>query len=507
MTDHLHYTRVTSVVAAANSIQRGSALLQNLSCRNAVSQILRESTLHMRLSSLWRRTASMAQLQELFNRAVEPLPAIEDKSFASHFDSFADKQIVLLGDGSHGTSEFYRARAEITKRFIQKHGYTMVAVEADWPDAEAIDRYVRMRPGPKAQIGGIAKGYEPFKRFPTWMWRNREMQDLVEWMRDWNKDQPPERRAGFYGLDLYSMGASIRGVIDYLDSVDPMTGKEARLRYGCLDPWVDDPTAYGLASIRGMEDCEPQVLDMLRHMLERRLEYMQADPRDGEEYHSGKQNAYLVRDAERYYKAMYWSSASSWTLRDTHMFDTLHRLLQHRPPPNHKALVWAHNSHVGDARYTSMGTRRNEINIGQLCRERYGRENVAILGCGTHTGTVAAAHEWDEDMEVMNVNPSRDDSWEIVAHNSGIPSFLLDLRRNHLDPSLRTALSEEYRLQRFIGVIYRPDTEKISHYSHAVLHKQFDGYVWFDRTKAVQPLETVQPATPLGKEETYPFGL
>ncbi|KAJ5183514.1 hypothetical protein N7492_001130 [Penicillium capsulatum] len=449
----------------------------------------------------------MAQLQELFNRAIEPLPAIEDKSFASHFDSFADKQVVLLGDGSHGTSEFYQARAEITKRFIEKHGYTMVAVEADWPDAEAIDRYVRMRPGPKAQIGGIARGFEPFKRFPTWMWRNREMQDLVEWMRDWNKDKPPERRAGFYGLDLYSMGASIRGVINYLDSVDPATGKEARIRYGCLEPWMEDPTSYGLASIRGMEDCESQVMDMLRHMLEKRLEYMQSDPRDGEEYHSGKQNAHLVRDAEKYYKEMYWSSASSWTLRDTHMFDTLNRLLQHRPPPAHKAIVWAHNSHVGDARYTSMGTRRNEINIGQLCRERYGHENVAILGCGTHTGTVAAAHEWDEDMQVMNVNPSRDDSWEIVAHDTGIPSFLLDLRRTRLDPALRLALSGEYRLQRFIGVIYRPDTEKISHYSHAVIHKQFDGYVWFDRTRAVQPLETIQPATPLGKEETYPFGL
>lgn len=464
----------------------------------------------MRLSSLWRRSLPMAQLQELFNQAIEPLPAIEDRNFASHFDSYADKQVVLLGDGSHGTSEFYQARAEITKRFIEKHGYTMVAVEADWPDAEAIDRYVRLRPGPKAQIGGIAKGHEghePFKRFPTWMWRNREMQDLVEWMRDWNKDQPPERRAGFYGLDLYSMGASMRGVIDYLDRVDPKMGKEARRRYGCLAPWAEDPASYGLASLRGMEDCESQVMDMLRDMLEKRLEFMQRDVHDGEEYHSGKQNAYLVRDAEKYYKAMYWSSASSWTLRDTHMFETLSRLLQHRTPPAHKAIVWAHNSHVGDARYTSMGTRRNEINIGQLCRERLGHENVAILGCGTHTGTVAAAHEWDEDMEVMNVVPSREDSWEIVAHNTGVPSFLLDLRRGRVEPNLRAALAAEWRLQRFIGVIYRPDTERISHYSSAVIHKQFDAYVWFDRTHAVKPLEVVQPATPLGREETYPFGL
>lgn len=446
------------------------------------------------------------QLQELYNSAVRPLPDIQDSEFASNFDDFADHKVILLGDGSHGTSEFYTARAEITKRLIERHGYTMVAVEADYPDAEAIDRYVRQRPGPKAQIGGIAKGYEPFNRFPTWMWRNREIQDLVEWMRDRNAKLPQEKRAGFYGLDLYSMGTSIRAVIDYLDQVDPQASKEARKRYGCLEPWVEDPTTYGLASLRGMEDCEVQVLEMLRDILAKRLEYSQFDVRDGEEYHSGEQNAFLVKDAERYYKSMYYSSATSWTLRDSHMFDTLRRLLNHKPA-NDKAVVWAHNSHIGDARYTAMGMRRNELNLGQLCREGLGRENVAIIGCGTHTGTVAAAHEWDDDMEVMNVMPSRDDSWEMLAHDTGIPSFILDLRRDRIDPELRAALAaEKTRLERFIGVIYRPDTERISHYSQAYLHNQFDAYVWFDRTQAVQPLEKIQPATPLGKGETYPFG-
>ncbi|OOQ83780.1 putative erythromycin esterase [Penicillium brasilianum] len=449
----------------------------------------------------------MAQLQELFNQAVKPLPKIEDESFASYFDSFADKQVMLLGDGSHGTSEFYHARAEITKRMIKEHGYTIVAVEADWPDAEAIDRYVRLRPGPKAQIGGKAKGFEPFKRFPTWMWRNREMQEFVEWMREWNSTQPPEKRAGFYGLDLYSMGSSIRAVIEYLDRVDPQAGKIARKRYGCLERWVENPSTYGLATIRGMEDCEPQVITMLRDILANRLEYIESDPRDGEEYQSSSQNAFLVQDAEQYYKSMYWSSACSWTLRDTHMVDTLQRILKHRPPPEHKAVVWAHNSHMGDARFTSMGSRRNEVNVGQLCRERMGSENVVILGCGTHTGTVAAAHEWDDDMEVMAVNPSRKDSWEIVAHNTGVPRFLLDLRLERIDPILRAALARENRLERFIGVIYRPDTERMSHYSQAQLHRQFDGYIWFDHTAAVRPLEAIQPLTPLGKEETYPFGL
>ncbi|KAH2317722.1 hypothetical protein KXV92_002919 [Aspergillus fumigatus] len=449
----------------------------------------------------------MAQLQQLFTEAAQPLPPISDPSFGSHFDNFGNYKVVLLGDGSHGTSEFYAARAEITKRLIEHHGYTMVALEADWPDAEAIDRYVRQRPGPKAGIGGKARDLEPFKRFPTWMWRNREMQDLVEWMRNRNAKLPNEKKAGVYGLDLYSMGASIRAVIDYLDRVDPPAGKEARRRYGCLQPWVDEPSAYGLASLRGMEDCESGVLQMLRDLLDKRLQYAQHDVRDGEEFHSGEQNAFVVRDAERYYKAMYYSSASSWTLRDTHMFDTLRRLFRHKPA-GAKAIVWAHNSHCGDARYTSMGTRRNEVNIGQLIRENFGRENVAILGCGTHTGTVAAAHEWDDDMQVMKVRPSRDDSWEIIAHDTGIPSFVIDLRKEHLDPALRTAMAaENSRLERFIGVIYRPDTERISHYSQAYLHNQFDAYIWFDVTEAVKPLEKVQPKTPLGQDETYPFGV
>ncbi|KAJ5748303.1 uncharacterized protein N7511_009999 [Penicillium nucicola] len=389
----------------------------------------------------------MSKLQVLFNSAIQPLPAIEDQSFASDFDSFAGKQVMLLGDGSHETSEFYSARAEITKRLIERHGYTMVAVEADWPDAEAINRYVRLRPGPKSQLGGIAKGYErPSTDFQHGCGVTLEMQQLVEWMRDRNQRLPPERRAGFYELDLYSMGASIGAVIDYLDRVDTQASKQARRRYECLEPWIDDPT-------RGL--------------------------RDGDEYHSGEQNAYLIRDAEKNYKAMYYSSASSWNLRAIHMFETLERLLQHHE--GQKAIV--------------MGFRRKELNIGQLCRERLGRENVTILGCGTHTGTVAAAHEWD------------DDSWEIIAHDTEVPSFVLDLRQNRIDTSLRAALAAEQRLQRFIGVIYRPDTERISHYSQVFLHKQFDGYIWFDETQAVSSLEVVQPDTPLGKGETYPFGL
>ncbi|PYH88665.1 erythromycin esterase [Aspergillus ellipticus CBS 707.79] len=446
-------------------------------------------------------------LQNLISAAARPLPPIDDPSFASHFDSFANHRIVLLGDGSHGTLEFYSARAQITKHLIEHHGFTTVAVEADWPDAEAIDRYVRQRPDPAAKIGGRTRdNEEPFKRFPTWMWRNREMQSLVEWMRNHNANLPDHQKVGFYGLDLYSMGTSIRAVIEYLDRIDPPAGKEARRRYGCLQPWVDDPTAYGLASLRGMANCEKGVVDMLRDLLNQRLQYSEEDPHDGEEYHSSQQNAYLVRDAEQYYKAMYYSSALSWTLRDTHMMNTLRRILYHKPPGS-RAVVWAHNSHCGDARYTGMAA-RNEVNIGQLCREHFGRGNVALLGCGTYTGTVAAAHEWDEDMQVMTVLPSREDSWEWLAHHTGLSSFLLDLRPTRMDPELRGIMATEtQRLERFIGVIYRPETERVSHYSEADLQNQFDGYVWFNRTAAVKPLEVVQPKTAMGLEETYPFGL
>ncbi|KAL4911338.1 hypothetical protein BDW74DRAFT_7633 [Aspergillus multicolor] len=459
-------------------------------------------------------TTRMSDLTALFRSSIRPLPPIQDPSFASPFDTFAHNRLVLLGDGSHGTSEFYAARAEITKRLITHHEFTMLALEADWPDAEALDRYVRQRPGRQAKIGKSRSKAElegqdddeVFERFPTWMWRNKEMQDLVEWIRDHNASLPAEQKVGIYGMDLYSLGTSMKAIISYLDHIDPSMAKEARKRYGCLDPYTEHPQDYGLDALRGFKDCEKGVVNMLRELLQKRLEYAE-HPGDGEEFHSSEQNAYVVRDAERYYKAMYYSSAGSWTLRDSHMVDTLKRLMKHKPEGS-KAVVWAHNSHCGDARHTAMGNRRKEVNIGQLCREVFGAENVALIGCGTHTGTVAAAAEWGDDMEVMDVRPSMRESWERVAHDTGVESFLLDLREDKMSREVREALSKENRrLERFIGVIYRPDTERVSHYSAADLVNQFDAYVWFDTTSAVKPLEKVQPRTALGEGETYPFGL
>lgn len=424
------------------------------------------------------KIAKMAPpLKDRIRSAARALPPITDPSFGQHFDWLGKYNVVLLGDASHGTSEFYQARAEITKHLIKTHGFNAIALEADWPDAEAIDRFVRQRPGPQVKPPPEER---PFRRFPTWMWRNREMQDLVHWLRDYNATIPNERRAGCYGLDLYSLGASLHAVIRYLDSVDPKMAKLARRRYGCLERWVDDPSAYGLASmIGGFETCEKTVINMLMKLLQKRLEYSAVN-QDGEEFHSAEQNARLVVDAERYYRAMYYRDNKSWNLRDTHMFETLQRLMEFKK--NAKAVVWAHNSHLGDARYTGMGRRKGEINLGQLCRENFGQD-VAIVGCGTHTGTVAAAHEWDEPMVVMNVNPSRSDSYERLAHEAGLERFLLDLRRGECDESLREELRKE-RLERFIGVIYLPETERQSHYSHAMLAEQFDAYLWFDNTKA-----------------------
>ncbi|KAF2096257.1 hypothetical protein NA57DRAFT_43806 [Rhizodiscina lignyota] len=439
---------------------------------------------------------------ETVKSAAQKLPGIDDAAFGPCFDKFAKSRVVLIGDASHGTSEFYRARAAITQRLISHHGFNVVGIEGDWPDVRAVDRFVRSNPAPKS----VAR--EPiFKHFPRWMWRNKEMQEFVDWLREHNAHLPPNKRAGVYGLDLYSMGASIKAVIEYLEERDPETAAIARKRYGCLEPWVENPARYGRVALnKGYAPCEKGVVEMLRQLLAKRLTLAM---HDGDDFLDAEMNARTVKDSEQYYRAMYYADEDSWNLRDGHMFETLRLLLKVKPGA--KAVIWAHNSHVGDARYTSMGQSRGEHNIGQLCKQHFkdSPEDVTIIGCSTHGGndsTVAAADNWDEPMRIKQVNPSREDSYEHIMHDTGIPSFLLDLRNRPENDEVREALMQP-RLERFIGVIYRPDTERYSHYSKAILPRQFDALVWFDRTEAVKAFEIAQPKEELSANETYPFGL
>lgn len=420
--------------------------------------------------------------------AAEDLPSPEHaEAFGEFFDRYGDASVVLLGEATHGTSEFYRARAAISKRLIRNHGFNIIAVEADWPDAARIDRYVR-------HLQHRVSEERAFARFPSWMWRNKEVHEFVDWLRAENEHRPKADRVEFRGLDIYSLQASIAEVLRYLDRIDPKAALEARGRYGCLTPWQSEPARYGHYAVMGGETCEAEVRSQLLSLLERRLDYMK---HDGEIFFDAEQNARIVRAAEQYYRIMYEGSRESWNLRDRHMFDTLQALLRRRP--RSKAIVWAHNSHIGNAAATSMGW-EGEFNVGELCRTAYGNDLVAI-GFSTDRGTVAAASDWDSPMEVKNVLPARDDSFEHLFRQSGHARSLTDWRSEDRR-NLQQILSEPRR-ERAIGVVYRPDTELLSHYFTAVLSEQFDALVWFETSRAVTPLAGLKTST----VETYPFGL
>ena len=444
----------------------------------------------------FRRPAPAASrgLAGLLREAAEPLDSLDSTAIAAIARRAADARVVLLGESTHGTSEFYRTRDRITRELIARHGFRFMAAEADWPDAARVDRYV--------SGGGSPDGvrFTPFSRFPTWMWRNTEVHDFIEWLRARNLEEPRHgRRAGFHGLDLYSLFTSMAIVLDYLDRVEPQAARVARARYGALTPWQKDPAAYGQAVLVGRyAAAEQEVVATLRDLLERRLEYAR---RDGERFFDAAQNARVVADAERYYRTMYYGGAASWNLRDAHMFETLRSLLAFYGPEA-RGIVWAHNSHVGDARATEMSA-RGEWNIGELCREHFG-DDVYAIGFGTDHGTVAAASNWDEPMQRMLVRPALGDSYEALCHTTGVPAFLLPLRAPRR-PGVREELSAP-RLERAIGVVYRPESERSSHYFHAALPRQFDEWIWFDETRAIEPLPAAPPS---GRDlpETYPFGL
>jgi len=415
-----------------------------------------------------------------------------------------DARFVLIGEASHGTHEFYAMRAELTKRLIEEKGFTAVVAEADWPDAYRVNRYVRGFDDDGDSPGAL----EGFKRFPQWMWRNHMVVDFVKWLREFNARQGgPRDQCGFYGMDLYSLGGSIRSVLEYLDKVDPEAARRARYRYSCLEDFAEDPQSYGYAAGFALgKTCEDQVFQQLVELRQRAAEYTRRDGRVAEdEYFYAEQNARLVRNAEEYYRQMFGGRVSTWNLRDTHMVETLDALVKfmdaRHGAGSTKVVVWAHNSHLGDARATEMGE-QGEVNVGSLCRERWGGEGFNI-GFSIYTGPATAADDWDGDARRKRVRPGLPGSYDAAFHDVGY-DFVLPLRELTGEVSVEL---RRPRLQRAIGVIYRPDTERISHYFDARLAAQFDAMIHIDQTRALEPLEQT-PEWTAGREfETYPSGV
>jgi erythromycin esterase-like protein len=450
--------------------------------------------------------ATRSPVSDAVGRSLVPLrgsPADYDPLLAS----IGDARFVLIGEASHGTHEFYAERAALTRRLIEEKGFGAVCIEGDWPDAFRVDCFVRGRSDDASAADALAG----FKRFPTWMWRNDVVRDFVDWLRDFNRRTPEPRRAGFYGLDLYSMFGSIQAVISYLNRVDPDAARRARHRYACFDHFEQDSQRYGYAAAASIvESCEQDAIRELMDLRARSADYVSRDGRRAmDDFFSAEQNARLVRNAEQYYRSMYRGRGSSWNLRDRHMAETLDGVAAHLEATGRVAriVVWAHNSHLGDARFTDM-RRRGELNLGQLARERYG-DAVRLIGMSTNTGTVTAAHDWDEPGRLMQVRPSLDGSYERVFTNVsarfGEPRYLLLLRE---DDEAARQLSEP-RLQRAIGVIYRPETERQSHYYEAELTRQFDAMIHIDVTTALRALDggASRHRDPEEPPETFPSGI
>jgi len=410
-----------------------------------------------------------------------------------------DCRFALLGEASHGTHEFYQTRAEITKRLIEERGYSAVAVEADWPDAHRVNRYVQGR----GDDANAVEALSSFKRFPTWMWRNTELVEFITWLRKHNDSlSEGTRKVGFYGLDLYSLHTSARFVLDYLEKVDPEAARRARYRYSCFEHFGENTQAYGYATSFGLsKTCEDEVVSQLVEMQRQAADLASRDGHvEPDEFFIAEQNARLVKNAERYYRAMFESRVSSWNLRDQHMVETLDALVVHLGA-SPKIAVWAHNSHLGDARATEMGD-HGELNVGQLVRERY-RNGALLLGFTTYTGSVTAASDWDGPVERKIVRPALSGSYEALFHETGVPSFLLTLRDNNWF----SGVLNKKRLERAIGVIYLPETERTSHYFEARLADQFDAVIHLDETRAVEPLERTSQWEAGEVPETFPFAV
>jgi erythromycin esterase-like protein len=449
------------------------------------------------------RTLRTSEEIELVRAAV-PLEVVgrsaRTRPYDRLLDAIGDARFVLLGEATHGSREFYRERAIISQRLIEEKGFDAVAVEADWPDAQRVHRFIRGHGRDRSPEDALGS----FQRFPRWMWRNLDVRDFVGWLA---RHAP---QVGFYGLDLYSLHASIEIVLHALEILDPAIAMRARERYSCFDHFGTDTTTYARAASLGVDPtCEHAVEQQLREV----RELMLASKANGgleeeDELFDIEMNAWLVKSAEAYYRNMLQGSVVTWNLRDRHMADTLAAIAQHldhrlcRPC---KIVVWEHNSHLGDARATQMGE-EGEVNVGQLLRERYGSD-AFIVGFTTYDGTVIAASEWGKAPLRLAVRPALANSHELLLHSVveklGVGSALfLPNERGHLPE----ALCNE-RLERAIGVVYRPQTESSSHWFRARLGSQFDALIHIDRTTAVEPLEKRETRESVDAPETYPFAL
>jgi erythromycin esterase-like protein len=440
-----------------------------------------------------RVRADVEALADGVRRIARPLATADDLD--PLIERIGDARYVLLGEASHGTSEFYTWRTEISRRLVREKGFTLIAVEGDWPDCYRVNRYVRGFPDSGESAEAVLHAFE---RWPTWMWANREVVDLVSWLRRHNDREHPERRVGFYGLDVYSLWDSMRAVVEYLERIDPELAHGARRAYSCFDPYYDDAQDYARATALVPTSCEPEAVAVLRELRARAPEYRE----DGREaYFNAEQNALVARNAELYYRTMVRGGPSSWNVRDTHMVETLERLMKHHEP-HAKAIVWEHNTHVGDARYTDMA-RHGMVNVGQLVRDRHDDEGVVIVGFGTHRGTVIAGEEWGEPMERMRVPAAREGSWEDACHRAD-PGDKLFLFTDDADGG--AAGLEGPLDHRAIGVVYDPRNERWGNYVPTVIPRRYDGFLYVDESHAVDPLR--MPVRVDGEiAETFPSGM
>jgi erythromycin esterase len=440
-----------------------------------------------------RANTDLDALARNVRRIARPLATDDDLD--PLIDRIGDARYVLLGEATHGTSEFYTWRTEVSKRLVLEKGFSFIAVEGDWPDCYRVNRYVRAFDDSGEGAEAVLHAFE---RWPTWMWANREVVELVSWLRRHNDRTHPARHVGFYGLDVYSLWDSMHVVVEYLERIDPALARAARRAYSCFDPYHDEPQDYARATALVPTSCEAEAVAVLRELRSRAPEYKE----DGREaYFNAEQNALVARNAELYYRTMVRGGPTSWNVRDTHMVETLERLMVHHGPQA-KAIVWEHNTHIGDARYTDMAT-HGMINVGQLVRDHHDDEGVVLVGFGTYQGTVIAAEEWGAPMERVRVPDARAGSWEDACHRENADDKLM-IFSDDADGGIPGL--ESPRDHRAIGVVYDPRNERWGNYVPSVLPRRYDAFIYIDRTQAVDPLH--MPVR-VGDEppETYPTGM